>query len=320
MDSRGLDIKRRVVLSEDVASSAGTTGVQSAPSQQTVSQAALEVPATAAQPSRMLGQDTSVYQPLEASRVVLPVTEGMEEADDLLYEEVFKPLGLPSPYNANTTPALAREVGSSPEYAQVRTALGGFLVAAAPEAQAKLNEAFLVLQNKFPHGNLMELMYIVFRQSVTENVEDSKLYIKRLQSMNAEAEQYSKYLETLSDASRTLESNRDSRSDSKKGDAEVWVYPQRVVQDPSSPTGYSLVTRPEEGSAARGGLVRFQTTSLANEIKDVENKQDLLRNARSMVNTSFQNANEKRNQNFKLMTDVLKSILEGSGIGLRNML
>ena len=129
---------------------------------------------------------------------------GLSAADSTLIQKVFVDQGLPNPYNANTTPKLAAELKNTPELKAATSALGEQIANPNAANQAKFQARFAELRQKFPHGNVMETLFLVFRESIQQTNEDKKYFLIKLQEYNQMAEGLSKYLEELVEASQRL--------------------------------------------------------------------------------------------------------------------
>jgi len=254
---------------------------------------------------------TDSYEMRRELGVVGPsATEGGTSLDAELYENVFKPNGMPNPYNANTTEQLYGQVQNSEAF---KATVGGMNeVLANPTAanQGEFLSRMQALSAQYPHGNVMEVLFLVFRESIQETNEDKKYFLIKLQEFNQMAEQVSKYLSELVERSQALS----EKAEGKKYPEKEHISVQVKTYDLSSldKNGHLITLTTASKSLDRPGL--------NDTIKDVESMQETIRNKRQMASTAFQNFDQKANQLYNLMASVLKSLNEMRGGTVRNML
>lgn len=257
------------------------------------------------------------------------VTAGMTDLDEAV-AGVYTATGLPNPYNANTTPELYKQLQGIQEYRAAVGSMGNLMANgaqyASPEpgqlsnlatnpAMANYTQDFMqkmaALEAAFPSGNIMEVLYLVFRDSIRQTNEDKKYFLIKLQEYNTMAEALSDYLSELVEESQRLS---DQASGAK--------YPEKETIKIEVKT-FDTTTLNASGQAVQQGPSRTETVdraSLNDTIKDVESMQETVRNKRQMASTAFQNFDQKSNQLYNLMSSVLKVMNEMRSGTTRNML
>lgn len=221
--------------------------------------------------------------------------EGATETEDEL-AAVFEQVGIPNPRNANTTDALYDRVRGLEDFKKASDAAWEYLANPTPENQAKFLESVDAISGL--NGNIMELLFLVFRESINETNEDKRYFLGKLQDFNKIAEGLTEYLGELSDKALEL---------SEKGVGQA--YPSKVPID-IEVKSFDLTTLGADGKIAQVGPTEHKTVTQAGlnaEIKDVEAAQETVRNNRQMASTAFQNSDQKANQMYNLIASVLKS-------------
>ena len=188
-----------------------------------------------------------------------------------------------------------------------------------PPHMEDFTDRMLALQQQFPDGNIMEMLYLVFRESIEELNEDKKYFLEKLEMYNTMGEGLSKYLDELTDASQELEENKKDAS-SKEADekAEMTVKVTEKTMDFSTLRTDDQGNRVPAWQDSHKGS--YNTTALANLMKDVEAMQETLRNKRQMAQTSFQNFDQKSNQVYNMLVQAVKTMQEMRRTGIKNML
>ncbi len=257
------------------------------------------------------------------------VTEGMTDLDAEV-AEMFTAAGLANPYNANTTPELYKQAQGMEEYKAAVTSLNNLVANGAQYASTErgqltdlnanadminythdFQQKMAALEAAFPGGNVMEVLYLVFRDSIRQTNEDKKYFLIKLQEYNKMAEALSDYLSELVNESQRLS---DEASGAK--------YPEKVTIDIQTKK-FDTTTVNSSGEAVQIGGNSKKTVdraSLNDTIKDVESMQETVRNKRQMASTAFQNFDQKANQLYNLMSSVLKVMNEMRSGTTRNML
>ncbi len=235
---------------------------------------------------------------------------GMSDLDTEIGEKVFVNNGVPNPYNANTTEALYHKAKGTPEF---EAAVGSFTNLTSNPTNANTADFMSrmnALQAQFPDGNIMELLFTVFRESIQATNEDKKYFLMKLQEYNTMAEQISNYLSELVSVSEDLS----VKSEGQK-------YPEKVHINVECKT-FDLSTLNKNGQLVETKNVTksLDRQGLNDRIKDVESMQETVRNKRQMASTAFQNFDQKANQLYNLMASVMKSLNEMRGGTVRNML
>jgi methyl-accepting chemotaxis protein len=240
---------------------------------------------------------------------------GQSDLEAEIYENVYKPLGLPNPRNANTTDKTFAEIGNLSEFGSATNAMTNYLANPTNANQAEFMSRMRALEAVYPNGNIMEVLFLVFRESIKETNEDKKYFLLKLQEFNKMAEGLSDYLAYLVDKSQEL------------GDkCEGQKYPDKVHIDVTTKE-FDLSTLSAADASGQRHLIVTKTenhrpdrASLNDEIKNLESMQETVRNKRQMASTAFQNFDQKANQLYNLMSSVLKSLNEMRGGTVRNML
>lgn len=253
------------------------------------------------------------------------VTDGMTELD-LVVSAIFQAADLPNPYNANTTPQLFVVLEGTPEFEAMVQAVTRM---AANNAQAMSTEPNSPVaaqpgsaihgvasdfagrfKTEMGQGNIMEALFLVFRQSIKQTNEDKKYFLKKLQEYNIMAEQLSDYLSELVEESQALSSK-----------AAGAKYPEKVTH-PVTVKSFDTSTLNSSGEMVQmsSATKNLDRAGLNDTIKDVESMQETIRNKRQMASTAFQNFDQKANQLYNLMSSVLKVMNEMRSGTTRNML
>lgn len=235
---------------------------------------------------------------------------GLSALDADLVQHVFVDSGIPSPYNANTTPRLGAEMQGTPQMTAATAALGEHLANPSAASLSNFQARFAELRATFPHGNIMETLFLVFRESIQETNQDKKYFLLKLQEYNTMAEDLSKYLEQLVEDSQRLA----AASQGQKYPEKVFIPVTARTFDLAALDGTTghLISRDSTKSMDRAAL--------NDTIKNVESMQETVRNKRQMASTAFQNFDQKSNQLYNLMSSVLKSMGEMRSSTIRNML
>ena len=235
---------------------------------------------------------------------------GSTDLDGDIAAFVFKPAHVASPYNANTTEALKAEISGAPQFTEAVGAMNELSVNPTGANQAAFMDGMMALEAQYPNGNVMEILFLVFRESIKETNEDKKYFLIKLQEFNKMAEEISNYLSYLVDRSQHLS----EKSEGQK-------YPEKIHIDVET-KNFDLSTLNKDGglSVTSSKVQRLDRAGLNDTIKDVESMQETVRNKRQMASTAFQNFDQKANQLYNLMSSVLKSLNEMRGGTVRNML
>ncbi len=254
-------------------------------------------------------------------------TDGVTDLDNEL-GEVFTKNGIPSPYNANTTPALAKQLSTSKAYQTAVETTQGYL---ANPTEANMNGVIKTtntVATNFPTPgvipggppvapgggpetvNIMEILFLVFKESIKETNEDKKYFLTKLQEFNKMGEALSAYLSELVDVSRDLGAKAAGQK-----------YPEMVTTTATikqfdtnslNSSGNMVTTSVSRETVDRAGL--------NDTIKEVEAMQETVRNKRQMASTAFQNFDQKANQLYNLLSSVMKAMNEMRMGTIRNML
>lgn len=250
---------------------------------------------------------SDAYGPAAKADGLKNITDGKTEIDDQLIE-VFAKVGVPSPYNGNTTNTQAAALSKNPEFnaltAEVSASLNSGKISDNPELAAK------IVNFAKSRPNVMEALYLVFRESIKENNEDRKYFLLKLQDFNKIAEGLTDYLHTLVDKSTEVNAKIKPALEDDSGAAQkVTVDVEVKTFDTGSlgPDGNIVVTSSQTKPLVKGDI--------DNQIKLLEAAQEEVRNKRQQATTSFQNFDQKGNQLMNLLTTVVKTMNEMRSIG-----
>jgi hypothetical protein len=238
-------------------------------------------------------------------------TQGQSQLDQEI-GAFFQAQGVANPYNANTTPKLYGEVKGTPEFGPATQALSSYFSNPTAANQAEFVKYMKNLAAANPHGNVMELLFIVFRESIEQTNEDKKYFLLKLQDYNKMAEELGKYLSSLVDVSRDLGAQA---AGAKYPEMEMTSSPVTVKQ-------FDLTTLNSQGNLVetKSESKPLDRAGLNDTIKEVESMQETVRNRRQMASTAFQNFDQKSNQLYNLMASVMKTMNEMRSGTIRNFL
>ncbi len=289
------------------------------------------------------------------------VAEAEAAKQELVPEENFEVRKGKGRFKARPT---LTETGSAQEGAAWRTqgvkdgaqAMQDFILnpnsATAEEFEKRLN----ALQSEFPHGNIMDILMLVFMESIKDMNEDKKYFLKKLMMYNKMGEGLSKYLQDVllpaSDKLGNLIANGSSEDAAKKmveievrehdtsslgADGEIVttdIAVQKSQKKREKRYGWfgvdcfakdnvyrTKADRVEIGPNGEKKVYRHvNQMSLGNRIKGLEAEQETVRNKRQMASTAFQNFDQKTNQLYNLLSSVLKALGEMRMGTARNMM
>lgn len=238
------------------------------------------------------------------------VSAGMDDVDADL-AAVFAEAGVAFPFNSNTTPVLDAQTAGDPTRIEAASSFSAMVANGAAAGTDDFVSKMTALEQQFPSGNVMELLYLVFRDSIKQTNEDKKYFLTKLKEYNAMAEALSDYLSELVDESQNLSSK-----------AAGAKYPEKVTI-PVTVKKFDTTTVDASGKGVQIGPGETKTldrAGLNDTIKDVESMQETVRNKRQMTSTAFQNFDQKSNQLYNMMASVLKVMNEMRSSTVRNML
>ena len=225
---------------------------------------------------------------------------------------LFEAEKVPNPFNSNTTPPLYDKIKDSPSFGQ---AVSGLTTYFQNPTQANLSgfaDYMKQVETQNPHGNIMELLFLVFRESIEETNKDKEYFLTKLKMFNDMGEALSGYLSELVDVSRDLGAQ-----------AAGAKYPEMTLTaQPVSIRKFDLSTTATDGSLKELSVERkrLDRAGLNDTIKEVESMQETVRNKRQMASTAFQNFDQKANQLYNLLSSVMKAMNEMRMGTVRNML
>lgn len=131
--------------------------------------------------------------------LALPAVGQAQEEDEVVRQAFVQAFGK-SPADSRSTALVP-----SPEIDAAITAGRSAVAAPSDRAlQAEFTDRLGSVIASHGRNNLLELLFIVFRESIAELQEDKKYYLEKLAQMNRMGEALSDYLEELADASRKL--------------------------------------------------------------------------------------------------------------------
>jgi hypothetical protein len=236
--------------------------------------------------------------------------------DDVTHDDIVKifqgQIGV-NPYNEATSEKLHGEIKTTASYQSAVGSLQNFLENPNAANQSEFMSRMKGLASEFPHGNIMEVLFLIFKDSIKEVNEDKKYFLKKLMMYNDMAEGLSEYLQELLPASDELGKKIAA---AKSEDAGM----QTVSVDIKN---FDLTTTGSDGKLQQIGPTKTENMnqfSLSNRIKEVESMQETVRNKRQMASTAFQNFDQKTNQLYNLLSSVLKGMGEMRMSTTRNML
>jgi hypothetical protein len=240
---------------------------------------------------------------------------GQTELEAEIYENVYKPLGLADPYHASTTDKTYNDIKGLPEFSNATGAMTKLTANPTGANRAEFLSQMRALESVYPNGNIMEVLFLVFRESIKETNEDKKYFLIKLQEYNKMAEELSDYLSELVEKSQQL-------SDASVGQK----YPDKIhISVETKEFDLSTLSAPDANGKQSLMVKKTQThaldrAGLNDTLKFAESMQETVRNKRQMASTAFQNFDQKANQLYNLMSSVLKSLNEMRGGTVRNML
>ena len=233
-------------------------------------------------------------------------------------------------------------------------AMQDFILTPNPKTAEEFEKRLIALESEFPHGNIMDILMLVFMESIRDMNEDKKYFLKKLMMYNKMGEGLSKYLQdVLLPASDELGKKIASAKSDKAGKQKVWVevrehetsslgsdgeiveqyikpmeekHSRREIEtkwyNPTTWFGGTEEYKSQNADRVEGGKVYRQMNqmSLSNRIKGLESEQEIVRNKRQMASTAFQNFDQKTNQLYNLLSSVLKALGEMRMGTTRNML
>jgi hypothetical protein len=237
------------------------------------------------------------------------INSGMTEADELT-GSVFKSANSPVPFNANTTPALYGKLKGNPAFADATAKLKAYMENPTDANLAAYKSAYAKLGAQLNGVNMMEVLYLVMRESIQGMNEDKRYFLERLEEYNKMGQQLSEYLKTLTEASQRISEQSKGKDLSKDQ-----VYVQAEIRD------YKLGSLDKDGKLPyTSEMKEVDRNSLNDQIKNVEADQETVRNKRQMASTAFQNFDQKSNQMYNMLASVIKTMQEMRGIGTKAMM
>jgi len=247
-----------------------------------------------------------VYVKRSAAGLTGPSTDGEEPEDYAKVSGLFTDSGLPDPYNPNTTPGVEARAATDPAFQDALAMVKGRLDFNDPKvAQAfwqKLNQTTVC-------SNIMETLLVIMKESMKESNDDKRYYLVKMQQYNAIGEALSAEMHKLSSVMSTLRARgKDEDNEPTVNIGEIKLFSPKEVDAQGKP-----VTNAESYS---GNKTQFQLSAIS---KDLEQRQEDLRNNRQMAQTSFQSADQRSNQIMNIMATVLKTMNEMRGASNRGL-
>ncbi|MDP7038116.1 MAG: hypothetical protein QGI45_03085, partial [Myxococcota bacterium] len=299
---------------------------------------------------------------LQPAGEALPVEEEIQIEENF---EVRKGKGRFKARPTLTETGSAQESSAAGEVGSWRTegvkngaqAMQDFVVNPNPATAEEFEKRLNALMSEFPHGNIMDILMLVFMESIKDMNEDKKYFLKKLMMYNKMGEGLAKYLqEVLLPASDELGKAiaGGSSEDAGKKMVEIEVREhdttslgddgEIMTKDVAVQKGEEVVEknyswffgvdclaaddkyntgddRVEYGPNGEKKVFReVNQMSLGNRIKGLESEQESVRNKRQIASTAFQNFDQKTNQLYNLLSSVLKALGEMRMGTTRNML
>lgn len=235
--------------------------------------------------------------------------EGMGLLEQELAEEVFVKVGFPNPFNANTTPKLAETLVGTPGCDHAVECVG---TAAVNPTEKNCQQALAAVEAIAVERSIIEVLFLVFRESIQDMAEDKRYFLMKLQEFNKMGEQLSDYLHYLVDASQELGRKAAPLKEPHRAMTSSRIETKRFDLNSLDAQG-NLVSRTVKSEyLSREGL--------NHEIKNVESMQETLRNNRQMAQTHFQNFDQKTNQLYNMMASLLRTLGQMREGTTRNLL
>lgn len=131
--------------------------------------------------------------------LALPAIGRSQEADEVVRQAFIQALGMSPAISPSTALVPSPEIDSA--------IMAGRHAVAAPSdraLQAVFTDRLGSVIASDGHSNILELLFILFRESISEMQEDKRYYLEKLATMNRMGEALSNYLDELADASRRL--------------------------------------------------------------------------------------------------------------------
>lgn len=239
---------------------------------------------------------------------------GKTDLDNDVEEQLFKPADIPSPYNANTTPALHKELAEKKEFAEEVGQVKAYAENPTKPAKNNLLTRMLAYQTIFPQGSPTDIIFLVFREAVRE-VNEAKRYAALLVQMrNLISEKVSAELTKLQtgesqELSEMVATQKEYQDEPNKASVEVEIKEFDLAA--LDPNGNLAVISSEVKRVGREGLNHV--------ILNIENSLETLRNRGQQFTTMFTNFDQKNQQLFQMLTSVLKMYWETVSATRRNV-
>lgn len=131
--------------------------------------------------------------------LALPVLGRAQEEDEVVRQAFIQAFGM--------SPAVSPSTALVPSPETDSAIMAGRRAVAAPSdraLEAVFTDRLGSVIASDGHNNIMEMLFMVFKESISEMQEDKKYYLEKLATMNKMGEALSDYLEELADASRNL--------------------------------------------------------------------------------------------------------------------
>jgi hypothetical protein len=260
---------------------------------------------------RILVPDDSYDAVDKDAQLRLQGPQGEIDIDDLdqVVSGIFVDAGLPDP-NGTTTQNTYKAQSGTENFQGAVGALNGYVQNPTQQNLEGFAEYMNRIEAEQPNGNIMEVLFLVFKESIQETNEDKKYFLKKLSMFNDMAEELSGYLEYLTDMSQELSAKGEGKKYPEK--EYITIETKRFDLSGVGPDGKLATTKVEDKRVERQGL--------SSEVKNVEGMQETVRNKRQTASTAFQNFDQKANQLYNLLSSVLKSLNDMRMGTTRNML
>lgn len=229
-------------------------------------------------------------------------------AGQVLSDRAGRPLPVRDPYDAGTTPELYRRVAGEGRFLEAVGALRGHLADPTSERLAGFVERWLALA---ADSDLLEILFLVFRESLQESWQDKRYFLEKLKNYNKIGEALSDYRRELAALRRRLERR-----------LAATARPRTARNLPVTVKTFDLenLDRHGEPRLLTAQRKRLSLSQLGDTIKQLEAQQEELRSRRRTVETQLQNFDQKLNQLFNMLVSVLKNSHEMAMAAGRNLL
>ena len=235
-----------------------------------------------------------------------PDTSGESDEEYTALRAAFVEAGIPDPYNPNTTPDIERRAASDPAFVDAVN-----MVKSEPnfDDPTVVRDFVDKLGTIKLCGNIMETLLVVMKDSMRESNEDKRYYLQRMRLFNVIGEALSQEMHKLSMVMSTLRARgKDEDNEPTVDVGEIRMFSPKEIGPDGMPVS--------NAESYTGQKTQFQLSAIS---KDLETRQEDLRNNRQMAQTAFQTADQRTNQLMNIMSTVLKTMNEMRGTTNRGL-